>query len=90
MDLKELRKEIDAVDQELVALFERRMEISEKFAAFKKENGIPVRDEAREKEKIRQVQDLTHTPFNREHIAELYNLLISLSRKRQEELVKKS
>ncbi|MBP5739927.1 MAG: chorismate mutase [Spirochaetia bacterium] len=90
MDLKELRKEIDAVDQELVALFERRMEISEKFAAFKKENGIPVRDEAREKEKIRQVQDLTHTAFNRQHIEELYTLLISLSRKLQEELVKKS
>ena len=90
MDLKELRKEIDAVDQELVALFERRMEISEKFAAFKKEKGIPVRDEAREKEKIRQVQDMTHTAFCRQHIEELYNLLISLSRKRQEELVKKS
>ena len=51
---------------------------------------MPIRDEAREKEKIQQVQNLTHTPFNREHIAELYTLLMSLSRKRQEELNKAS
>ena len=90
MDLKELRKEIDAVDAEIVKLFEKRMEISERMAAYKQKEGLPVQDKAREKEKIRQVQDLTHTPFNREHIAELYTLLISLSRKRQEERVKKS
>ena len=64
MDLDELRKEIDAVDRQIVAMFEQ--------------------------EKIHQVQNLTHTEFNRQHIEELYTLLISLSRKLQEELAKKS
>ena len=90
MDLDELRKEIDAVDQALVALFEKRMEISERIAAFKQKAGIPVRDEAREKEKILQVQNLAHTEFNRQHIEDLYTLLMSLSRKLQEEKAKKS
>ena len=90
MDLNELRKEIDAVDRHIVALFEKRMEISERIAAYKQEKGMQVRDEEREKEKISQVQNLTHTDFNREHIEELYTLLISLSRKLQEELAKKS
>ena len=75
MDLDELRKEIDAVDRQIVALFEKRME---------------MRDEKREQEKIHQVQNLTHTEFNRQHIEELYTLFISLSRKLQEELTKKS
>ena len=90
MDLKELRKEIDAVDSRIVELFEKRLEISEKFAAYKREAGIPVRDEAREKEKLLQVQNLAHSAFGREHIGELYTLLISLSRKLQEELIKAS
>ena len=90
MDLKNLRKEIDAVDRQIVALFEKRMEISERIAAYKQKEGMPIRDEAREAEKIRQVQNLTHTDFNRQHIEELYTLLISLSRKLQEELTKKS
>ena len=90
MDLDELRKEIDAVDRQIVALFEKRMEISERIAAYKQKEGMPIRDEAREAEKIRQVQNLTHTDFNRQHIEELYTLFISLSRKLQEELTKKS
>ncbi|MBR5017034.1 MAG: chorismate mutase [Spirochaetia bacterium] len=90
MDLDELRKEIDAVDAEIVKFFEKRMEISERIAAFKQKAGIPVRDEAREKEKILQVQNLAHTEFNRQHIEDLYTLLMSLSRKLQEEKAKKS
>ena len=85
MDLDELRKEIDAVDAEIVKLFEKRMEISERIAAYKQQAGIPVRDEAREKEKILKVQNLTHTEFNKAHIEELYTALMSLSRKLQEE-----
>ena len=90
MDLNELRKEIDAVDAEIVRLFEKRMEISERMAAYKQKAGIPVRDQEREKEKILKVQSLTHTAFNREHIEELYTVLISLSRKLQEEQIKTS
>ena len=90
MDLKDLRKEIDDVDHRIVELFEKRMEISERLAAYKQKEGMPIRDEAREAEKIRQVQNLTHTDFNRQHIEELYTLFISLSRKLQEELAKKS
>ena len=90
MDLNELRKEIDAVDREIVSLFEKRMEISERIAAFKQSAGKAVRDEAREAEKIAQVKKLACTDFGRKHIEELYTLLISLSRKLQEELAKKS
>lgn len=90
MNLDELRKEIDAVDADIVKLFEKRMEISERIAAYKQKTGIPVRDKAREKEKILKVQSLTHTEFNRKHIEELYTALISLSRKLQEKKAKKS
>ena len=52
-DLAELRKEIDEVDEGIVALFERRMAISEEVADYKIENAKPVFDRDREKKKIR-------------------------------------
>ena len=38
MDLNDYRKEIDAVDEQLLALFARRMEISAAIAAYSDSN----------------------------------------------------
>ena len=43
-DLNDLRCKIDAVDDELVRLFQERMHISSEIAAYKKENQLPVQD----------------------------------------------
>lgn len=50
MDLKDLRKEIDELDDELVPLLLKRMDISRQVAEYKVANGIPVLNEAREQE----------------------------------------
>ena len=52
MKLEECREKIDAVDEKLVALFAERMELSRAIAEYKKENGLPVLDASREKEKL--------------------------------------
>ena len=41
-DLQVLRGELDAVDREMVALFEKRMEIAQQVARYKLQNGLPV------------------------------------------------
>ncbi|MFY9213341.1 MAG: chorismate mutase [Tissierellaceae bacterium] len=51
-DLKVYRDKIDKIDAELVALFEERMEIVLKIAAYKKANKLPVYNASREKEVI--------------------------------------
>ena len=48
-DLKVYRDKIDKIDAELVALFEERMEIVLKIAAYKKANKLPVYNASREK-----------------------------------------
>ncbi|MDO5702176.1 MAG: chorismate mutase [Lachnospiraceae bacterium] len=48
-NIDELRKEIDRIDSELVRLFEERMNIALEIAAYKKQNGLPILDEGREK-----------------------------------------
>ena len=50
MDLLDLRKQIDEIDEELIPLLLKRMSISEKVAQYKVERGLPVLNEQREKE----------------------------------------
>ncbi len=45
MDLLELRNEIDKLDDELIPLLLKRMDISRQVAEYKVKNGIPVLNE---------------------------------------------
>lgn len=47
-ELAQLRAEIDTIDGEMAALFERRMTAASDVAAFKRERGLPVLDADRE------------------------------------------
>ncbi len=42
MNLEEIRQEIDSLDKQIAQLLCRRMEITKKVAAYKKENNLPV------------------------------------------------
>ena len=59
MDLNDYRKEIDRIDDQLIALFAQRMETAEKIAEYKKANGLRVLDARREREKMREILDKT-------------------------------
>lgn len=50
--LKEVRSELDEVDEKLISLFLKRLELSERVAELKFQNGGNVYDPAREKAKI--------------------------------------
>ena len=82
MDLNDYRKEIDRIDDQLIALFAQRMETAEKIAAYKKANGLRVLDARREKEKMREILDKTPDDL-REYVSSLYSLIFELSRSRQ-------
>ncbi|MCD3216763.1 chorismate mutase [Clostridium botulinum C] len=51
-DLKELRKEIDLIDNKLISLFQKRMEAVLKVAEYKKNNNLPILNTSREQEVI--------------------------------------
>lgn len=84
MDLKDYRNEIDRIDRELLAGFRERMEIAEKIARYKKENGLPVLDEAREKEKISRIAREAG-PELAPYAEQLFEKLMELSRRYQAE-----
>jgi len=84
-DLSAYRKEIDAIDKEFVELFARRMEVASAIGRYKKENGLPVLDAARERAKLGEVADMA-PPDMQEYTKVLYSLLFELSRSHQEGL----
>ncbi|MFR8028023.1 prephenate dehydratase [Eisenbergiella massiliensis] len=87
MDLGDLRKQIDSVDEQIVSLYEERMDICKHVAEVKIETGKKVFDREREKEKIARVKFLTHNDFNRTGIGELFEQIMSMSRKLQYQLL---
>ncbi len=87
MDLLELRKQIDEIDSQIVELYERRMEVAKGVAEYKISVGKKVFDKQREQEKLEKVRSMTHNEFNAHGIEELFEQIMSMSRKLQYQLL---
>ena len=82
MDLQNYRNEIDAIDDELVRLFGKRMDVAAKIADYKKEQGLPIHVPAREREKLVDVAAKAG-PEMANYTRVLYSMLFELSRSYQ-------
>lgn len=82
MELKELRNQIDAIDDELVRLFAKRMEVSAQVADYKKEKNLPIHVPSREREILQEVANKAgHGMENYSRV--LYSMIFELSRSYQ-------
>ncbi len=88
-DLSKLRKEIDEIDEQMVRLFERRMEISGEVAEYKVASGKRILDKERENKKLQSVKSMVHGDFNSHGVEELYKQLMAMSRKLQYQRMEK-
>ena len=50
--LEKIRREIDSIDREMAALYEKRMNLMKDVASYKKENNLLINDLKRENEVI--------------------------------------
>lgn len=87
IELSETRKKIDEVDRQIVALFEERMRLGNDVAEYKRAVGKPILDKEREREKIETMKSLASNEFNKKAVEELFQQLMSLSRKYQYTLI---
>ena len=82
MELQDYREQIDSVDDELLKLFKKRMDISLGIANFKKANNLPVLDASREREKLAAIGEKAGDEM-RSYSNMLFTLLFELSRSHQ-------
>lgn len=86
-DLNALRDELDGIDREIVALFERRMGVVREIASVKEETGLPVRDPAREERVLATRRDWLTDRRLAARCDELMRTLMRLSRDAQREWI---
>lgn len=56
-DIKDLRREIDGIDDEMIPLFERRMDVAKQVAEYKRAAGASVLQSGREQEVLSRAVD---------------------------------
>jgi monofunctional chorismate mutase len=79
-DLQELRTEIDEIDRQLVALFEKRMNTVIQVAEYKRANNIPVLNATREQQVIDKCVSLLENKSYTQAVTEWMKTTMSLSR----------
>lgn len=83
-DLAELRLELDQLDREMVALFERRMGLSRQVAQYKQAHGLPVLDAGREAQVIASREALLEDAALAPALRAFYENIMTMSRQEQE------
>ena len=87
--LEELRNELDRIDPQIIQLYEERMSVCEEVGEIKIEEGRKVFDRNREQRKLAQVTREAKDPFYKKGLTELFEQLMSQSRKLQYQLLTK-
>lgn len=85
MELSDLRKRINELNDALLPLFLERMDISADIAAYKMEHGMPILDKNREREILAKMID-KGGENNEAYVYSFYSRLMDLSKARQIEL----
>lgn len=82
--LVECRKELDRLDEELIRLIARRLELGLHAAEIKKKSGLPILDSAREARVLEQARAWAReSHLAEDEVLEIFSRLISLSGKAQ-------
>ncbi len=89
VDLKQIRAEIDKIDEQIIDLFEQRMDCAGEIAEYKIGTDKPVLDRSREKAKISRAMALVKNHGYDKAVEELFMQLMSLSRRHQYSIIRK-
>ena len=84
MNLEKLRQEINQIDDDLVVLLEKRMNLVNQVAAYKQETGKAVLDTKREEVILGRVADHVENPIYKDTILATFKDILKNSRAYQE------
>lgn len=88
LDLNEIRNKIDAIDDELIKLFEERMQTVNKVAEYKIQNNMQILNSKREREIVNRLSEKV-SPELSVYSKILYNTIFDLSRSYQSKQIYK-
>ena len=80
MSVTEYREKIAAADRDLLAAINRRLELVCALHEYKRAEGIPLRDPAREEQLVVELQAANQGPLSPAGVAELFRHVLDLTR----------
>ena len=89
MKLEDCRKEIDAIDAEILSLLNRRAEIAGRIGVLKAKGGLPIVDLDRESEVLRRVSQTNDGILADDALIKIFRRIIQESRQIQIESLSK-
>lgn len=78
--LSDCRETINALDQEILSLLNRRAAVSLAIAGIKRQIAMPIFDEGRERAVIERLEDLNEGPLQPSQVANIYSSIFQSSR----------
>ena len=83
-DLETLRREIDETDAEICALLSKRFAVVREIGEVKKQKGLPVLNEGREKVVLEKVRSRALSESEASALAEVYKTIMTEAKKLEE------
>ena len=84
MNIEDWRKRIDELNDELIALLNKRATYATEIGKLKKQQGLPVFDATREQAVLEKVSALTKGPLSPESIKNIFQVIMQETRKVEE------
>ena len=88
-ELENLRERIDTIDKEMIALFEKRMDVVADIAAYKIKNNLPVLNQNREDIVVSKVKSTVKNKDYTDSAADLIKDIMEISKKFQQKIISK-
>jgi chorismate mutase len=86
--LDELRKNIDEIDEKIIALLAQRFKYTEEIGIYKAKNHLNVQDTNRESQLFQRIIQLSdQNGLNPEYSSKIYRCIIDIAISRHQELV---
>ncbi len=82
-DVEEIRSAIDAVDNELILLLQKRADLAVQMGTLKHANGVQTFDPARERAIIDRLSTMINPPLTRDMLLSIMHVVFSISRSLQ-------
>jgi chorismate mutase len=84
-DLKELRQEINEIDEQIIRLIADRIKVCQKIGSEKKAKGLAIKDAKREKEVFAKIrQQATKFGLNPVQVEQIYHEIVNMCSSVQE------
>ncbi len=81
--IKDFRKEIDKIDEEIVKLLLRRMDLAKRVGELKKKDNLAVKDRLREKEIINRLAQVAGGQITKDQLSRIFSPVFKFTKKAQ-------